>query len=631
MAAIDRTNYKRIQRSYYNINIYNDTNDDIEAKYSANTIVPLLDKPNQYEVSVVRASVPLDGIPISQYNIGFESWQVQFTNTVTNQTSNAYVQQFLPNIVPYSITTAMLGILGQPLKDMTINSVLSPSGDVPLTLTAFIPNVTQGLTVAGYSNITYSQSYIWFCNMPFIRRHIYGSNPFTTLDIRFLTGIGTSVVRAMCASSLNDNLYILCYDTDAGGQWFITCLTPTSTTPLNILLLDPANYPTDMNINSMACSGAQLTIGLNYPIGGPGSPLSMTKNYNITNPLAITVTYPYIYDNVTHSYIDSDNVYYTAPNSPAIIYFFKTDITDNHMINNYLYPTTSSQFVRFLGSDIWNNLLVVFLNTFNNTYSIVAYNKSINGRYLYRIKTGTQEPVSMSQFTPPVTGTNILPSLTPNYQIWNYQTYLDQINIAIATAFNGISSSTNWPSQEIPYLSYSNAKFSLNCGTGLALPICKMSFNTRLWQRFIFNSSTNTTNSDYKDLQILSLIPNIVPTTTLMITQPHSTNYRWFDITRVIVRSTKMSVAGDVELTNTSLLNITDFAIDTSAPDVFLQIYEPHILRYYQLYQTSPLNSIDVQLSYATRSGDIFAINLTAGSAASIKLLFRRSNFELAL
>ena len=61
-------------------------------------------------------------------------------------------------------------------------------------------------------------------------------------------------------------------------------------------------------------------------------------------------------------------------------------------------------------------------------------------------------------------------------------------------------------------------------------------------------------------------------------------------------------------------------AVDTSAPDV-LQIYEPTVLRYYQLYQTSPLNAVDVQLSYSTRSGDIFPIYLTAGSSASIDAL----------
>ena len=130
MAAIDRTNYKRIQRSYYNINIYNDTNDVIECKYSANMIVPLLDKPNQYEVSVVRASVPLDGIPISQVNIGFQSWQVQFTNTQTTQTSNAYVSQFNPTpaYIEY-INTAIIGFMTTNLQVITI-PVGTPSGEL---------------------------------------------------------------------------------------------------------------------------------------------------------------------------------------------------------------------------------------------------------------------------------------------------------------------------------------------------------------------------------------------------------------------------------------------------------------------------------------------------------------------
>jgi hypothetical protein len=283
-------------------------------------------------------------------------------------------------------------------------------------------------------------------------------------------------------------------------------------------------------------------------------------------------------------------------------------------------------------------LFVLKLYLLEHHGSIVAYYKTFgsNPNLIYTMNFGVAEPISMSNFTS-VSGTRILPSLTPNYQIWNYQTYLDQINIAIATAWNGIKGSAGWPSQETPYLSYSDSKFSLNCDVGLSSPISKMSFNTRLWQRFIFNSSTNTADSNYEDLQILNLIPNIVPSNAigaaapLMITQPHNTNYRWFDITRVIVRSTKMSVAGDVELSNTSLLNITDFAVDTSAPDVLLQIYEPTVLRFYQLYQTSPLNAIDVQLSYATRSGDIFPIFITAGSDASVKLLFRRSNFQLAL
>ena len=85
-------------------------------------IVPLLDKPNQYEVSVVRASVPLDGIPISQVNIGFESWQVQFTNTQTNQTSNAYVSQFNPTIETYTENTALIGFVDDECDDEDVTA-----------------------------------------------------------------------------------------------------------------------------------------------------------------------------------------------------------------------------------------------------------------------------------------------------------------------------------------------------------------------------------------------------------------------------------------------------------------------------------------------------------------------------
>jgi len=638
MAAIDRTNYKRIQRSYYNINIYNDTNDDIEAKYSANTIVPLLDKPNQYEVSVVRASVPLDGIPISQYNIGFESWQVQFTNTQTNDTSNAYVQQFNPNTEPYTDNTALIGCVDDGmLSTILLEYTQAPTGIATFTLGGLLNTpIPAFISGTGVSNITYTQAYVAYCSSPvLVDLYAYNSNVVhNTYNIITVSGRPNAIIRGFCSCQVNEYIYALVYDTGS-GEWFIMELSNGA----NYIFLPTQGgsyLPANAAIYSMTCGYARLSLSIE---SFSGIESAYTLNYNVAiqgisdiNPdqpvSAPCVTYP-----VTDTVANDD--LYTGFISTISQTFIQTDVVyGTSVAKSFNIPNhTDTNIVRFLGSDPWNNLLVCFKTLSTGIYSIVAYDKTVgagsNSNPIYTMNFGS-EPVTMSNFTS-VSGTRFLPSLTPNYQIWNYQTYLDQINIAIATAFNGISSSTNWPSQEIPYLSYSNAKFSLNCGTGLALPICKMSFNTRLWQRFIFNSSTNTTNSDYKDLQILSLIPNIVPTTTLMITQPHSTNYRWFDITRVIVRSTKMSVAGDVELTNTSLLNITDFAIDTSAPDVFLQIYEPHILRYYQLYQTSPLNSIDVQLSYATRSGDIFPINLTAGSAASIKLLFRRSNFELAL
>ncbi len=179
--------------------------------------------------------------------------------------------------------------------------------------------------------------------------------------------------------------------------------------------------------------------------------------------------------------------------------------------------------------------------------------------------------------------------------------YVNKINTALLSAFNAVFPPGNPQQPSIPYLSYSNAKFSMN------VPIVftagsdyTISFNTRLGRRFLFNTMPNevftgvnpitTLTENFYPLQLLPENPNIEDQAQSVynVQQPNSTAYKFFDITRVIIGSTKLSVAGDTELSNTSLLNITDFAVDTTSPNVLLQIYEPTILRYYQMYQTAP-------------------------------------------
>ena len=218
MAAIDRTNYKRIQRSYYNVNIYNDTNDVIECKYSANMIVPLLDKPNQYEVSVVRASVPLDGIPISQVNIGFEAWQVQFTNTQTNPvtTSNAYVQQFNPTIETYTDNTAFIALKDDYLQTLMIADP-EPTGFATYTVGPYVPLlITTGyIPNSTLSNLVFSQTYIHYTTSPtIITQYLYNGQSSGEIDIS--VSIPNVDIRAMCASQLRDQLYVVVYNPNAG-------------------------------------------------------------------------------------------------------------------------------------------------------------------------------------------------------------------------------------------------------------------------------------------------------------------------------------------------------------------------------------------------------------------------------
>lgn len=49
---------------YYNIRITNVSNERIQARFSENRVVPVLDKPDDYELAVVRFKVPAQSIPI---------------------------------------------------------------------------------------------------------------------------------------------------------------------------------------------------------------------------------------------------------------------------------------------------------------------------------------------------------------------------------------------------------------------------------------------------------------------------------------------------------------------------------------------------------------------------------------
>ena len=89
---------------------------------------------------------------------------------------------------------------------------------------------------------------------------------------------------------------------------------------------------------------------------------------------------------------------------------------------------------------------------------------------------------------------------------------------------------------------------------------------------------------------------------------------------------------GFLELSDTvQLLSITDFSVDTSSDTVLLQIYNPIVLRFYQMFGTSPLTMLDVNFSYSTRDGKIYSINITPGSSCSVKLLFKRTPTQLSL
>ena len=620
MAGLDKSNYRKEQNSYYNINIYNDTNLPITAQYNTSLSMPLLHKPSECEIAVARASVPLDGIPISQRNIGFEEWAVQFTNVSQNIIESGFVGQFNPDIL-YD-NQFNLALTNQPLTDalltnaqQTGTSVISQVPSVNVLTTNLIAN-------SNVPNIAYGQTFICHYDSTTINRYQYGNNTlFDTVDIQVISGIALSEIVGVCVSSDNDVAYAICINT-VNTSYFVIDIYNNAMAPIYL----PNYGGSVLFMNSFTCNDTYITAGYTELFGINSRYITLFDS----TPLQVNTTLNYgpLVNNIL-TYLDNTTQDKFYLNFDALNGFARRNLPNFITNLNFTCPANHT-FSRFLGSDQLDNILVDLLNTNTNFHSIYAYNKT-TAAIVYNITTTeTDILLGTSTFINAVSPLPS-PSTTPFYEIWNYQEYLDQINLGIQTVFNTIKTSTGWVSQVCPYISYSGSKFSLNIDKafvsgGNAI----ISFNDRLWQRFMLNSSTNVLDDSFEDLQILDLIPNQTATDLLQIIQPFSTSYRWFDITRVIIGSSKLSIAGDCELSDTSLLSITDFSVDTSSDTVLLQIYNPIVIRFYQMFGTTPLTMINVHFSYATRDGNIYPIYITPGSSCSTKLLFKRTLLQLS-
>ena len=621
MAGLDKSNYRKEQNSYYNINIYNDTNIPIAAQYSTALSMPLLHKPSECEIAVARAEIPLDGIPISQRNIGYEEWIVRFQNVNEDTFRTGFVGQFNPTIL-YD-NKFNLALTNQPLQNVIIyDSAQTPGTSSSMNQSPSVNTIITNVTTqsSDIPNICFGLTYIVHNDLSLITRYLYNNDTaFDTVDISTIVGFSARI-HGICVSSNNDIVYAVCKNIQT-NEYFVVDVYNNPLVPCYL-----ENYSNSFQIHGFECNDGFIYVSF-VIIGG-----TLTTNITVLspNPLGINETFDIgVQPRLVYVYTDNTTPDKFYTNASNLLGFTRNTMQEFTTDKTFLSPANHN-FIGFLGSDQLDNILIDLLNTTTNHHSIYAYNKTTSDIVYYIITGEPNRLLRASKFIP---SPSLIPgpSTTPYYEIYNYQTYLDQINLCIQTVFNSIKNTTGWPSQICPYISYSGSKFSLIIDKafvsgGNAI----ISFNDRLWQRFMLNSSTNLTDDSFEDLQVLDLIPNQTISDLLQITQPFSTSYRWFDITRVIIGSSKLSIAGDCELSDTSLLSITDFSVDTSSDTVLLQIYNPIVIRFYQMFGTTPLTMLDVNFSYSTRDGRIYPIYITPGSACSVKLLFKRSPVQLS-
>ena len=94
------TNYDNSDYIYYNVRI-NPTGRDTEANYEIYKTNPILNKPSDYELSVVSFKIPSDSIPIFFFEDDY--YYVTLSRNSTDQTEPLqFIQNTVPNVPIYN-------------------------------------------------------------------------------------------------------------------------------------------------------------------------------------------------------------------------------------------------------------------------------------------------------------------------------------------------------------------------------------------------------------------------------------------------------------------------------------------------------------------------------------------------
>ena len=250
------------ENNYYNIDIYNDnsTGGDISSVFTTSFQSPLLLNPSHHEITVARARIPCDQIPLSQDNIPFQQWQIEIGVPVVgvpNQYTyyNSYVPQFLP-VPPRTVTydKAIIGLQYTNAQTLSI-AAPQPTGEVPLELTPY-SEVLQAtlyksprLSTISYGNAYYYEvtTYTEFNVRSYVDNSIVAHHSVVSSP-----GIEDGYIYGICSSQSSGILYILVQDVTNNNLVMLTYSNPVAGTHLSSVIL--YNMPSDFEINSLSCN-----------------------------------------------------------------------------------------------------------------------------------------------------------------------------------------------------------------------------------------------------------------------------------------------------------------------------------------------------------------------------------------
>lgn len=626
--------------TYYNIDIYNDnsTQGDISSKYATAFSSPLLVNTSDYDVCVARARIPLDQIPLSQDNIPFEKWQIEIGVPTIGQPAHTYTyyNDFVPqfNPIPFaSSNNFTIGVEGQNLFTSLL-PVNEPSTTQTLTLTSKVPALPVPVALlpmdTGSSNTVFGLSYTAVCiDDHRISRYVTATNVLVdTINIRTRFNLGPdAVLLGICMPTNTNDVYAIFYD---GGDHFICNASYTLGNQLNVI---QGLSGDQINLFSFTCSDALISLAYIHQ----QALTYYNRNFTIGVPPTLdqpgTIQFLSVFlnpNNIKRTYIDSNQQYFVGISNHNDCHL--ADINTNVHLKQYSWDEIPElSFSRFLGTDAYGNLLIsTKTGPVPQQYTILAFGKQ-SAILKYRINMGLNNPLAISNMI--LTHVGYVNNPAP-YAVQTINDYLRQINLAFVAIMAKIPIPLTSP-QLTPYLEFdsSTSIISIVCDAGCwsgtnpagINPPCVINFNQLLWSFFKFNSIAavyTTLPGIGGQVRTLQINKALAPASSIT-PQPNSTVYRFSDLTRIVIGTSKMGVFGDVENNSQLLINIGDFTVDTEKGIPSLVIYNPTVLRFYKLFQTTPLTNIDIFISYANRAGKIFPVNISPYNSIGLKLLFK--------
>ena len=614
----DQNNSHPNQTTFYNIDIYNDnsTGGDISSVFTTSFQSPLLLNPSHHEISVARARVPLDQIPLSQDNIPFQKWQIEIgVPNVLSLGTYTYYNSYVPQFNAIQLTPTNNFTIGINTNNLYTSTLPEnqPTSNPTLTLTPKVPALPVPVAIhlggiVGVSNTVCGLSYTAVCVDNFIvSRYVTATGAFVdTKNLREFFEMSLANVLGICMAPNSNTVYAVVYD-NVNHHYLCDVFNGAQV----IKSIDETGL--QLGLLSISCSTNYLSFG--YLNTNNNNNLVQIWSLNqVLNPVNLNTRSQPGY---TATYLDSSSAFFIGLIDMGT--FYMRNPMTNDLIQTYILPE-SLYIDRFLGSDAYGNLLVGVVDRLLENYSILAYGKQ-SATLKYSIAMGGNRTLVTSNMIRE-TGNHV--NNPAPYPIFTINEYLDQINIAFTNIFSQIPQPSPSPSLA-PFLSYDSTLKIINintdpsCSPSSSTIACKINFNKLLMSFFKFTSTPAISNN-------LGVGSRTITINNIITPQPNSTLYRFADITRVIIGTNRMGVKGDNENFNTMLVNIGDFTVDTENGIPQLIIYNPTVLRYYQLYQTTPLLSIDVFISYANRAGKVFPINISPYNSIGLKLQFRNSN-----